>query len=319
MQREFKMLAPIALFVYNRPDHLRQTLKALEQNLLASESELYIFADGVKANASEDVLKRIAEVRKVIRENWNFKNIHIKEQEANCGLANSVIKGVTELVNQYGKVIVLEDDLVTARGFLKYMNDALELYANEPKVMQVSGYQFPVKFPEGTPETFFLPLTTSWGWATWKRSWDMFDPMARGWEELKTNSDLRHRFDLDGAYPYANMLQNQMENKTIDSWAIRWWWSVFSNQGLVLYAVNSLLVNIGYDLYGTHTKQFNEKFTIVDVIKDTVVMKFPSNIGVEILCFNEIKGNLSARVTSGVNVNFFERIKTRFLQLLNVK
>lgn len=301
------MLAPIALFVYNRPDHLRQTLKALEQNLLASESELYIFADGVKANASEDVLKRIAEVRKVIRENWNFKNIHIKEQEANCGLANSVIKGVTELVNQYGKVIVLEDDLVTARGFLKYMNDALELYANEPKVMQVSGYQFPIKFPEGTPETFFLPLTTSWGWATWKRSWDMFDPMARGWEELKTNADLRHRFDLDGAYPYANMLQNQMENKTIDSWAIRWWWSVFKVSGITLFCNKSLNLNIGFGEFSTHTS--NEPFMQDKSLIIAEIKEFDKRININDSAFKNVKGFLTNRNAGGLSkTSVFKRL-----------
>ncbi len=260
------MLAPIALFVYNRPDHLRETLKALEQNELAIESELYVFADGPKADADNILLNRIEEVRKIIRQNWGFKSIHINEKDANTGLANSVIAGVTELVNQFGKVIVLEDDLVTAHGFLKYMNDALVLYANEPKVMQISGYQFPIKFPKDTPETFFLPLTTSWGWATWKRAWDYFDSNANGWEELKINKVLRHKFNLDGTYLYSDMLQAQMELKTIDSWAIRWWWSVFKASGITLFCKNSLNINIGFDEFSTHTKSqpFKQHKTLIN-------------------------------------------------------
>jgi hypothetical protein len=287
LQQMSSMLAPIALFVYNRPSHLRKTLEALEKNLLADESELFIYADGFKSDMSEEVKKRIDEVRQLIRKPWGFKDIHIKEKKANFGLANSIIGGVSELVNQFGKVIVLEDDLVTAPGFLKYMNDALDKYRNEPTVMQISGYQFPIDFPTSTPETFFLPLTTSWGWATWKRAWDMFDPKAKGWEELKTNSELRNRFDLCGSYPYSQMLENQMEYKTIDSWAIRWWWSVFRNNGMTLFCNKSLIINVGFDEFSSHTR--TEPFKQNTGMLNKEVKTFSNIINSNLTAYKQLK------------------------------
>ncbi len=248
------MPAPIALFAYDRPDHLRQTLEALSRNHLAAESDLFVFADGPKAGSDDPVLQRIRRVRALLCEPWPFRTISIRESHANKGLAASVIAGVTELVNAQGRVIVLEDDLITSPGFLTFMNWALETYVESPSVFQVSGYQFPLKFTDSTPTTFFLPMITSWGWATWKRAWDEFDPNATGWESLRQDPNLRHRFDLDGSYPYTRMLERQMEGDGISSWAIRWRWSVFQHGGLVLYSKASFVRNIGFDRLATHTK-----------------------------------------------------------------
>jgi hypothetical protein len=251
------VLAPIVLFAYKRPDHVRRTLQALESNALAGDSELFIFADGPKENADHATLDRIGQVREVIRQPWKFGAVHLREKNTNNGLANHVIHGVSELVGRYGKVIVLEDDLVTANGFLTYMNAALAAYAHEPQVMQISGYQFPLTFPSRTPCTFFLPFSTSWGWGTWKRAWDCFDPQATGWEVLKSDAAMRRRFDLDGSQGFYGMLRAQMELGSIDAWDIRWWWSVFRRGGLVLYCQRSLVRNIGFDEFATHTTTGN--------------------------------------------------------------
>ena len=168
------MLAPIVLFVYNRPEHTRKTLESLEKNDLAKESELFIFADGPKENTTEKQLEKITKTRKIIREkNWCGK-ISIIEREINLGLDSSVTKGITSVIEKFGKVIVLEDDFILSKNFLKYMNSALDKFENNNSVMQISGYMFPVEIPEKF-DTFFLPFTNSWGWATWKRAWDFFD------------------------------------------------------------------------------------------------------------------------------------------------
>jgi hypothetical protein len=246
--------APIALFAYSRPEHLRKTLEALSRNHLAAQSTLHVYADGPKPGADGQTLDRIRQVRAVLREPWGFATIRVVEREANVGLANSVIAGVTEVAGAHGQVIVLEDDLVTSTGFLRFMNQALETYADAPQVMQVSGYQFPIEFPAAIPEAFFLPFTTSWGWATWKRAWDRFDPHALGWQDLRVSAALRNRFNLDGSHPYSDMLVDQMQRGTLDSWAIRWWWSVFRQDGIVLHSRGSLVRNIGFDQLATHTK-----------------------------------------------------------------
>lgn len=248
-------LAPIVLFVYNRPWHTRQTLEALSKNDLADKSTLFIYADGPKENATAEDLEKIAEVRSLISEHQWCKTVEIIASESNKGLADSIISGVTEVINRFGKIIVLEDDLLAHKGFLGYMNEALYLCQNDEKVMQVSGYQFPLKFPSSVPTYFYLPMTTSWGWATWKRAWDLFDFNATGWSELKKQVTLKKIFDLDNSYPYSNMLEAQMEHKTIDSWAIRWWWTVFKINGVTLFPKTSFIKNIGFDEFSTHTKR----------------------------------------------------------------
>ena len=174
----------------------------------------------------------------------------IFENSVNLGLANSVIKGVTEVVNKYGRGIVLADDLLTAPGFLRYMNDALDRYENEEKVMQISGHMFDVDI-EAETDAVFLPFTTSWGWATWKRAWSKFDPSAAGYDLLREDKSLRHKFDLDGTYDYFAMLERQLKGK-VNSWAIRWYLSVFMLNGISLFPTKTLVYNFGFDGSGTH-------------------------------------------------------------------
>lgn len=264
-------LAPVLLFVYNRPAQTKRTLEALANSTLADESVLYIYADGPRSDASESDRQRLAEVRQLIRDRKWCREVFIIESAANKGLANSIIEGVTQQVNEHGKVIVLEDDLIVAKGFLQYMNDALVKYESEPRVWQVCGYQFPLGIP-AKRAAVFLPITASWGWATWKRAWQAFDPEAKGYEKLKTDPELARKFDLNGTMRYTEMMMNQMEKKNISSWAIRWWWTVFKNDGISLFPDNSLVNNVGFGKDATHTKgpnpfrgaRFNPDYTITD-------------------------------------------------------
>lgn len=269
-------LAPIVLFVYNRPSHAEQTLNALMQNELAKESILYIYADGPKENISNEDLFKIESTREIIRKKQYCKEVFIIESKTNKGLANSIIDGVTTIVNKYGKIIVLEDDLVSSKGFLSYMNNALDKFAEEEKVMQVSGFMFPLQITP-TSNSFFLPMATSWGWATWERSWYKFDPFVNGYQKLKHHHALAKQFDLNGSYPYTNMLFQQMENKTIDSWAIRWWWCIFKEKGLTLFPDCSLVKNIGYGLEGTHTYDL-DPFFLTHFDKNYFINNFPIHI-----------------------------------------
>lgn len=239
--------APIALFVYNRPLHTRQTVAALQKNKLASESDLIIFSDAPKR---PEAAAAVGEVREYIKAITGFRSVNIVERDRNLGLANSIIDGVTRLCQEYGRVIVLEDDLVTSPFFLEYMNTALARYQNEEQVMQISGYMFPISVAAAT-DAVFLPLTTSWGWATWQRAWQHLDPAAMGHGVLKDNVDMRHKFNLDGGYDYFGMLKQQMQGR-IDSWAIRWYLSVWMRGGLTLFPLKTLVENIGLDGSGTH-------------------------------------------------------------------
>jgi len=247
-------LTPIALFTYNRLWHTRQTVEALAKNELAGESELIVFSDGPRSGPDRE---KTDPVREYIRTIAGFKKVDIIERETNAGLAHSIIAGVTELVNNHGRVIVLEDDLVTSPFFLRYMNDALEFYKDEERVISIHGYLYPLR--ASLPETFFLRGADCWGWATWKRGWDLFEPDGRKLlKELKERK-LQKRFDLNGAHPYTRMLKWQARG-SLDSWAIRWHASAFLRDKLTLYPGVSLINNIGFDTSGTHSYLATDDF-----------------------------------------------------------
>lgn len=239
-------LAPILLFTYNRPSHTRQTLEALLNNKLCSESELFVFSDGYKNN---DDKKDVLKVRELIHSIDGFKEIHIVENAHNLGLAENIIEGVTQVVNEYEKVIVLEDDLVTSPYFLTFMNETLEKFENEEKIGHIQGYCFPL--PQ-LPETFLIKWTGSWGWATWKRAWKHFNPDGQILLNELKQRNLTKKFDFNGNYPFTRMLQRQVNGEN-NSWAIRWNASLFLNDILSVNAGKSLVRNIGFDGSGVHS------------------------------------------------------------------
>lgn len=240
-------LAPIALFVYNRPDHTRRTLKFLQQNLLADESRLYIFSDSAKESKHEAAVE---EVRKVIRSVEGFKSVHIIERKSNFGLAASIIDGVSVLNAKYGKVIVFEDDLLSSAFTLKYFNDALNKYENDEKVMHIGAYMYPISKTD-LPQTFFHRIVTSWGWATWQTSWKHFNPNI---DELMSQFDSKKKqsFSVEGTMNFWRQMEEFKSGRN-NSWAIRWYASVFLQNGLALHPSSSLVHNIGHDGTGVHS------------------------------------------------------------------
>lgn len=245
-------LAPIVVFAYNRPDHLRQTLEALAKNDLASESVLYIYCDGAKKNASVDCKVRISEVRCLAKQQSWAKKTYVIESPYNRGLADSIIGGVTEIVNKYGRVIVLEDDMITSKGFLKYMNDALEIYKDEEKVMHITGYMFPIK--KRLPETFFYEVPHCWSWATWQRAWKYFsndiDSLYNYWKN--DWNTFNHWGEAD--------LQRQLEANykgTLYTWYVKWHAVVLKMGGLTLWPRKALVYNIGCDGTGENCSNWH--------------------------------------------------------------
>ena len=240
-------LAPILLFVYNRPEHVKRTLAALEQNILAKESELFIYSDAARSPQDK---ASVAEVRKIIRTALPFfKQVNILERETNWGLARSIIDGVTTQINRYERVIVLEDDLIVAPYFLKFMNDALDTYQHEEKVGHIQACDFTQN--ASLPDTFLIKWTGSWGWATWKRAWKYFNPDGKALLEELQRRKLTYTFDFNGKYGYTRMLRRQTEGKN-NSWAIRWNASLFLNDILSLNVGKSLVQNEGFDGSGTN-------------------------------------------------------------------
>lgn len=254
------MLAPIILFVYNRLDHTQGVIETLSKNFLAKESELYVFSDAAK---SENGLEKVNAVREYIRDiTWHgrFKKVSIIEAEKNKGLANSVIGGVTEIIREYGKVIVVEDDLLLSPYFLNYMNDALDYYQDDKKIWSISGYSFPMKSLKKYPHDIFYSYRgCSWGWATWSDRWDTVDWQVSEYNQFINSQEWIERFNRGGV-DLTNMLKMQMERK-IDSWAIRWCFAQSNQDMYTVYPRISYLENAGCDGSGMHSGADDEYYT----------------------------------------------------------
>lgn len=279
-------LAPIALFVYNRPEHTRRTIKFLAKNLLADESKLFIFSDSPK-DASQSA--KVAEVREIIRATEGFKSVTIIERLTNLGLANSIIDGVTMLTEKYGQVIVFEDDLISSLYTLQYFNDALRRYKNEERVMHIGAYMYPLQ-NKALPQTFFYRAASSWGWATWERAWKNFEPDI---DILisRFNARKRYEFSIEGTMNFWKQIREFKRGKN-NSWAIRWYASIFLLGGLTLNPSKSLINNIGHDGSGIHSGKNN----IYDVkISNHPVTDFPSEVAEHLDAYRTVKHFLKHR------------------------
>lgn len=243
--------APIILFCYNRPEHVRQTLKSLKANALSAESELYVFSDGPKENASSETIRSIEQVRQVIREEKWCANVHIKEAEHNLGLATSVIQGVSTVIEKYGKVIVVEDDVLLSPYFLDFMNEALDKYEHDERVMSIGSWNYFCS-PKSLDDNFFLRYPDSIAWACFERSWKLFESdSVLLLQKLKEQKRLK-KLNADGKLPYfEDMLQQQIAGR-IDSWAIRWTGSCVLHGGLNFYPKHSLSKHLGFGQGATH-------------------------------------------------------------------
>ncbi|WP_413670905.1 sugar transferase [Mucilaginibacter sp. Mucisp86] len=279
-------LAPIALFVYNRPDHTRRTISYLQQNLLADESRLYIFCDAAKTDADKS---KVEQVRQLVQDVSGFKSVKVVLRYQNLGLAESIISGVTQLVYEYGKVIVFEDDLLSSPYTLQYFNDALTKYANQEQVMHIGAYMYNLH-DKTLPETFFYRAATSWGWATWARAWKNFEPdvdkLIAQFDNLKIA-----RFSIEGKMNFWKQIEQFKAGKN-NSWAIRWYASIFLKNGLTLNPSQSLIQNIGHDGTGVHSN--NEDIYHVQMARKQVT-QFPDVIHENEQAYRAIKHFLANR------------------------
>jgi len=260
--------APIALFTYNRADHTKQAVESLLKNAEAKYSDLFIFSDGPKNEKAVEGVKKNREYLQSLKDDNDtltlryadatitpyFRSVTIIEREKNWGLANSLIAGITEIVNKYGRVIVVEDDLILSPYFLQFMNEALEKYKDVDRVSAICSFTNPVTEP--LPQTFFLRYFACWGWATWKKGWDLFEKDSRKLLWRLRNTWRVNEFNIENSYNFYNMLYCQMLGE-IDSWAIRFYASSFVNNKLILYPGKSLCAQTGIDGSGTHAGSIN--------------------------------------------------------------
>lgn len=297
-------LTPIILFIYNRPDHTKQTLEALSNNTLASQSDLFIFADGPKNTASKEQLESIKQTRKVAAsENW-CKSVTLIESETNKGLARSIIEGVTEIINKYGKAIILEDDIITGKYFLEYMNEALEKYQGNKEVWHVTGWRDPIKHTKKN-KAYFYPTMDCWSWATWADRWQYFkkDPL---YYKSIFSPQMIESFNVDNTDKgMFSQIEDNITGK-INTWAIFWYATIFVNNGLCLGPTKSLCKNIGFDNSGVHCGT-NSAEEIIETI-DNKIQVFPKKIELDKKEFSKNKKFNIKKNKEKINLTFI--IKT---------
>jgi len=300
-------LAPIALFVYNRPEHTRRTLNYLQKNLLADESRLFIFSDGPKTETDK---AKVEQVRQLVKDVTGFKSVKLIERDENLGLANSIISGVTKLVNEYDKVIVFEDDLLSSPYTLQYFNEALNRYINDVEVMHVGAYMYDLP-DKKLPQTFFYRAATSWGWATWARAWKYFEPNA---DKLMGQFDRQkiHQFAIEGEMNFWKQMEQFKAGKN-NSWAIRWYASIFLRNGLTLNPSHSLIHNIGHDGSGVHS---NKETTYQVQIAQKPVTEFPAEPKENPQAYRAIRQFLSKRKGNLLQrgLQFMKQIQAKYLK-----
>lgn len=251
--------APIAVFTYNRPDHTERVLAALNASALAPESDIYIFCDNYK---NEKARESVEEVRRIVdkfAEECRFKRVDIRKAEKNRGLAASIIEGVSEIMKQHGRAIVVEDDMLASVHFLEYMNAALEYYRDDNTIWSISGYTFPMKALESYPHDVYMSgRGCCWGWGSWADRWDLVDWSMSDYESFKHNWIKRHQFARWGK-DMPIMLDTQMYTDH-NSWAIRWCYAEYKQNMMTVYPKISYIQNIGNDGSGVHASKLAEKF-----------------------------------------------------------
>ena len=303
---------PIAFFTYNRPHHTLQALESLSRCKRLDECKIFIYCDGPKC---PEQINNVLASQQVVQSFAEKLDADIIIQQKNIGLAQSIVSNVTDLCKRFGQVIVIEDDLIVSHSFIDYMLQALDRYKDEETVYQISGFMLPVDHLR-PHDAFFLPFTTTWGWATWNRAWKKFDWNATGYQALFSDKIMRKQFDLDGSYPYYEMLIGRFSGKN-DSWGILWWYVVFSLGGLVLYPGRTLVSNKGFDGTGTHcgkSMDYSETPQKMEFnnYRDGQSVKFPEAIAVDEQIFGRVKKYLQ-RTNGNVIQKTLRKLRVLFL------
>jgi GR25 family glycosyltransferase involved in LPS biosynthesis len=252
---------PIILFAFNRPWHTEQVLNALQKNELAEKSDLFIYVDGPRENASQKEVKAVEDVRKLVSGKRWCKTVNIKIAEKNIGCRNSILNGVSEVIARHEGVIVLEDDIVTSPHFLNYMNKCLEHYKNFKSVFSISGMNLPenrIQLPEDYEYDVYASLRQlNSGWGTWKDRWNLIDWNLNFTKYFFKNPSMINAFKRGGD-DLIPMLMDQVEGR-IDAWDIQFTYNHFKFHAVSIIPRYSYVDNIGGDGTGMHHLDIHAK------------------------------------------------------------
>lgn len=288
-------LAPIGFLAYNRPNRTLRALEALAQNKLAKHSSLYIYVDGAKPLATSEDIQKIEQVKKVVRQKKWCKEVTIIEREENLGVNINATKVITELTDKFDKIIYIEDDLITSPDFLTFINKGLDLYQDEERVMHINGYVYPIK---SLPNNFFIRSSYATGFGTWKRAWKFYSLYTREKISKKISTIDPDIFNKgkDGYFKPFNLLKDILvcDKPPHYDWDIRWYASIYLNDGLSFFPGQSLVRNIGYDGSGVHSGQLSPISEIIlnqkiakQVSIDNIPIQFSQDAFNKFIAFNK--------------------------------
>jgi len=294
--------APVVLFVYNRPKETQQALDTLKLNKYAESSDLYIYSDNADSNADAQTIEAVLQVRKIISNVTGFKSVHVIEWEYRMGLANSIIQGVTNVLQKYGRVIVLEDDLITSPNFLSYINQTLDYYEENRQVISVTGFTFKVDIPSDYEyDVYFTRRTSTYGWGTWLDRWKDIDWEMKNYASFKWNPFALFRF-MRGGQDLPRLLSAYMKGK-LNAWSIRFCYHQFKTNTYTVYPTQTKVDNIGFNTNGTNTTRRKRYDTVIFQPSDN----FSFHLAKKVFLNRKINRNFLKKYTiiSRIIANYF--------------
>ena len=297
--------APIVIFTYNRYEHFVKVIENLKLCDLANQSDLFIYSDGAKTEIEQDIVQKI---RVYVKKIEGFKSVTLVAQNENYGLAKNIIEGVTKIVNEYEKIIVLEDDLIVSNQFLKYMNISLENFKDEKRIWHISGWNYPID-TINLPYLIQIRIMNCWGWATWKDRWNYFEKDPKKLIN-EFNKDMIKAFDVDNSGVFWNQIIAN-NNGLINTWAIFWYATIFLNNGICINPKISMVKNIGHDGSGTHKSIANKTYTTNNEIFNFNEIDFK----IHNVCENELAIQRIKEFYKKNRPSFISRLKNKFLKI----
>lgn len=304
-------LAPIILFTYNRLEHTKKVLESLMQNKLAKNSELYIFCDGIKDNATNQEISKSQKLQSYLKDfkikSNNFKNIHLVIQDKNIGLADSIINGISKVIKLHKKAIILEDDIIVSKVFLDYMNESLNKYEKQSKVWSINAWSYPIDSSD-LNDCYFWRIPHCWGWGTWEDRWNLYARDIKWVVKNFNKADIK-AINLEG---YANYFNDFLLNKSgkIKTWAIFNYLICYKSNALNLAPKISYIKQIGFDGSGVHCGSediYNAKF-----INEKFPISFPLEIKEDKIALNKIQ-----QFHKNLKKPLILRIKNKILKIYN--
>lgn len=272
---------PVLLTMFNRPVHAARVLEAIAR---AKPKQLFLAVDGPRPDVATD-LAGVEGCRALVsRIDWDCE-VHTRFREENLGCREGMIDAVSWFFDHVESGIVLEDDCLPHQELFRFCAGGLAAYRDSPQVFQISGFAHVDRFLSGS---YFIPLSNSWGWATWSDRWVNFLTQHKDVaHKILATTETRLAFDLDGAYPYSKMLESSVAD-TISSWAVFFQSFLFWNKGIVLYPPQSLIMNIGFDGSGTHCNEC-DGFENTKFVKSRRCWTLPGAVGTSCRMFGKVK------------------------------